>query len=470
MTLPKDFLWGGSTAANQCEGAGLEDGKGLSNADVMTAGSHTKPRRVTDGLLPGEYYPNLEGIDHYHRFRENIALFAEMGFRSYRMSIAWTRIFPNGDDEVPNEAGLRHYDEVFAECRKYGIEPIVTISHFEMPLEMLRRYGSWCSRKLVELYENYCRVLFERYRGKVKYWLTFNEINGLSMIPWQTGGLPEGDNAGEADIMRAAYHQFLASAKAVELGHQIDPSYRIGMMYAAQTFYPETCDPADVMATVEFERRYLLYADVQCRGYYPRYALRDFARKGITLPVEPGDAETLRRGTVDFISISYYMTHVMSAEVLRESTLPVRSRIYHRNPYLRKTDWDFPIDPMGLRYVLNLLYDRYQLPLLIVENGLGAVDTVKPDGTIDDGYRIDFLREHIRAMMDAVELDGVEVMGYNTWAPIDIVSAATGEMKKRYGFIYVDRDDQGHGTLERRKKRSFDWYRKVIAANGEDLT
>ena len=446
MTLPKDFLWGGSTAANQCEGAGLEDGKGLSNADVMTAGSHTNPRRITDGLLPGEYYPNLEGIDHYHRFREDIALFAEMGFRSYRMSIAWTRIFPNGDDASPNEAGLQHYDEVFAECRKYGIEPIVTISHFEMPLEMIRRYGSWCNRKLVELYVNYCRVLFSRYRGKVKYWLTFNEINGLSMIPWQTGGLIEGKNASEADVMCAAYHQFLASAKAVELGHAIDPEYRIGMMYAAQTFYPETCNPADVMATVEFERRYLLYTDVQCRGYYPNYALRDFIRKGITLPMEPEDAEILRRGKVDFISISYYMTRIMSAEVLQKSTLPVRSRIYHKNPYLRKTDWDFPIDPMGLRYVLNLLYDRYQLPLLIVENGLGAIDTVSSEGTIDDGYRIDFLREHIRAMMDAVE-----VIGYNTWAPIDIVSAATGEMRKRYGFIYVDRDDQGQGTLERRK-------------------
>lgn len=464
--FPNDFLWGGATAANQCEGAYNLDGKGLSTADVMTAGSFTLPRERTSGILDGKFYPSHQGIDHYTRFKEDIALFGEMGFKVYRMSIAWTRIFPNGDETEPNEKGLQHYDEVFDECHKYGIEPLVTISHFETPLNLVKKYGSWTNRKTVDFYINFCEKIFKRYKDKVKYWLTFNEINGMSMIPWIAGGVePENEQV----IMQAAYHQFIASAQAVQLGHKINPEFKIGMMFACQVSYPKTCNPKDVFANDRHMKEHLFYSDVQCRGYYPAYKLKDFKRKGIIIQKEPDDDKILKNGTIDFISLSYYMSRVVDAEKMNLKCFLDQEEIYSPNPYLPTTDWGFPIDPLGLRYSLNLLYDRYQKPLFIVENGLGAVDTVKPDGTINDQYRIEFLRRHIQAMRDAVEYDGIPVIGYTTWGPIDIVSAGTGEMKKRYGFIYVDRHDDGTGTLKRSRKKSFYWYKKVIASNGSDL-
>lgn len=467
MSFRKDFLWGGATAANQCEGAWNEDGKGPSTADVMTNGDVNTPRQNTKEVKEGYNYPSHVAVDHYHHFKEDIALFGELGFKVYRMSINWTRIFPNGDETEPNEAGLKHYDEVFDECHKYGIEPLVTISHYETPLG-LQKYESWKNRKVVDFFLNYCKTIFTRYKGKVKYWLTFNEINCMNTNPWLAGGLPE--DSSYQDRMTGAYHQFLASAKAVLLAHEIDPENKVGMMYGGLFSYAATCDPKDEIANMEFMHQQLMFPDVQCRGYYPSYILKKFEREGVVLPEEEGDKEILLKGKVDFLSYSYYFT-VLAGKKTREAGLEnghVQTG-YGVNPYAQKTDWNWTIDPDGLRYSLNLFYDRYQIPLMIVENGLGAYDTLEEDHTIHDPYRIDYLRAHIQAMKDAVEIDGVDVMGYTTWGCIDIVSAGTGEMKKRYGYIYVDADDECKGTQNRYKKDSFDWYKKVIASNGEDL-
>ena len=470
MACPDGFLWGGATAANQCEGAYLDDGKGLNTADVMTAGDVKTPREITDGVIEGKNYPSHVAIDHYHRFKEDIELFAEMGFKVYRMSISWARIFPNGDDAEPNEAGLAHYDAVFDECLKHGIEPLVTLSHYETPLGM-QKFGSWTSREAVDCFVRYAKTCFTRYKGKVHYWLTFNEINCMSMMPWTAGGVP--NSADEQTRMTAAYHQFLASALAVKAGHEIDPENKIGMMYGGMFSYPHTCDPADVQANEEFMRTMLFYPDVMCRGYYPAYKLREFDRKGIVRPIQEGDDKILREGTVDFLSYSYYFTMVCGKGTKLDLTLGSPDTGYV-NEYLPKTDWGWSIDPYGLRYSLNLFYDRYQKPLMIVENGLGAYDELEHDEAgnpvIHDPYRIEYLREHIKAMNDAIEIDGVDLMGYTTWGCIDIVSAGTGEMKKRYGFIYVDADDECKGTLDRYRKDSFYWYKKVIASNGEDLS
>lgn len=466
MSFPKNFLWGGATAANQCEGAYRTDGKGLNTSDVMTAGDAHTPREITDGILPGKNYPSHIAIDHYGRFKEDIALFGQMGFKCYRMSINWARIYPNGDDMEPNEAGLAHYDAVFDECHKYGIEPLVTISHYETPLG-LQKYGSWVNRKVVDFYLRYCETIFKRYKGKVKYWLTFNEINCMSLMPWTAGGVP--NSADEQTRMTAAYHQLLASAKAVQLAHQIDPENRVGMMYAGMFSYPNSCDPEDIQANTDFMHKMLFYCDVQARGYYPAYKLREFDRRGITLPQQPGDAEALKAGTVDFISFSYYFTMVVGKKTQLNMDCGSVNTGY-TNPHLPQTAWGWTIDPMGLRHALNLLYDRYQLPLMVVENGLGAYDQLEADHTVHDLYRIDYLREHIKEMKKAVELDGIPLMGYTTWGCIDLVSAGTGEMKKRYGFIYVDADDACQGSLNRYCKDSFYWYKKVIASNGEDLS
>lgn len=467
MSFREGFLWGGSTAANQCEGAYLEDGKGLNTADVLTAGTAKTPRRHSMKIEPGEKYPSHVAVDHYHRFKEDIALMAEMGFKSYRMSIAWSRIYPNGYDEEPNEAGLKHYDEVFDELKKYGMEPIVTISHYETPLEMVKKFGSWKSREAVDCYVRYCSTIFNRYKGKVKYWLTFNEINCMSMDSWMAGGVPEEDS--EQDHMTAAYHQFIASAKAVKLAHSIDKDYKVGMMYGGLFSYPATCDPQDIEGNEQFMKKVLFYPDVQCRGYYPAYKLKEMERKGIKLPIVEGDEQILREGKVDFLSYSYYFTLVAGRNTEKASVECGSLVTGYTNPYLKSTDWGFTIDPRGLRYSLNLFYDRYQIPLMIVENGLGALDKVEEDGSIHDPYRIEYLREHVKEMKKAVDEDGVDLLGYNWWGPFDIVSAGTGEMRKRYGFIYIDMDDEGKGTLNRSRKDSFYYYKKVIASNGEDL-
>ncbi|AGF57566.1 6-phospho-beta-glucosidase [Clostridium saccharoperbutylacetonicum] len=467
INFPEGFLWGGAVAANQCEGAYLEDGKGLSVQDVLPKGIHGV--RTEE---PTEDNMKLVGIDFYHRYKEDIKLFAEMGFKVFRTSIAWSRIFPNGDENEPNEKGLKFYDDLFDECHKYGIEPLVTISHYETPLELAKRYDGWRSRKLIGYFENYVRVIFERYKDKVKYWLTFNEINSVIHAPFASGGiLTPKEKLTLSDLYQAAHHELVASALAVKIGHELMPKAKIGCMILGITTYPLTPNPDDVIATMIKDRDTLFFADVHARGKYPRYMNRYFKQHDIHINMEPEDEEILKN-TVDFISFSYYSSNCETVNPdLAEKTGGNLSRGY-KNPYIKASEWGWPIDPKGLRFTLNKFYDRYDLPLFIVENGLGAVDELVDDGkgskAVIDDYRIDYLRSHLLEVAEAIE-DGVELMGYTSWGCIDVVSASTSELKKRYGYIYVDRNDDGSGTLNRYKKKSFDWYKEVIATNGNSL-
>lgn len=463
--LKKDFLWGGAVAANQIEGAWNADGKGISTADCMTGGSLTKKREYTDGILEGTYYPSHEAVDFYHHYKEDIALLGELGLKCFRTSIAWTRIFPNGDEETPNEAGLAFYDAVFDACIEAGIEPVVTLSHFETPYGLVTGYGSWCNRKMIDFFLRYCETVFYRYRDKVKYWLTFNEINFMFFHPETGSGMK---NLTLEQTYQSVHHMLIASARAVKLGHEINPDFKIGMMMAYPLSYAENCMPQNVMQQMRDMDRHYYYADVQVRGYYSPKARLFWKKNGLRIQMEADDEKTLLDGRVDYIGFSYYQTNVSSVEKNRERAAGNMTGGV-KNPYLKASGWGWQIDPTGLRIALNTLYDRYQIPLFIVENGLGAQDVLEQDGRIHDPYRIDYMRAHIQALKLAVEEDGVDLMGYTPWGIIDLVSAGTGEMKKRYGVIYVDKNDDGSGTLARFRKDSFYWYQKVIATNGEDL-
>ena len=462
--FPDGFLWGGATAANQCEGGWNLDGKGPSIADVRLAGQAHKERENNMDIEEGYYYPSHIAIDFYHHYKQDIALMGEMGFRVYRTSINWSRIFPRGDEVLPNEEGLRFYDKVFEECRKYGMQPLITISHFETPLALVKEYGGWKNRKLVDFYLHYCEVLFKRYKGIVKYWLTFNEINCLNINPWQAG---IGEKPSEQEVYQGAHHQFIASAKAVKLAHTIDSEYQVGMMLAGLLYYPYSCDPEDVMDSMKEMNVHFFYSDVQCRGYYPAYKLKEFERKGIHIEKEAGDDKILMEGKVDFLSFSYYRSLTIQHDPQPEK---LQTSIFTsvKNPHLKKSEWGWEIDAKGLRIFLNMLYDRYQLPLFVAENGLGATDKLE-DGAIHDRYRIAYLKEHIQELKKAIILDGVDVFGYTTWGCIDLISASTGEMSKRYGFIYVDVDDNGKGNFARIRKDSFHWYADVIKHDGETI-
>ena len=495
MGFPEKFLWGGAVAANQCEGAWDVDGKGPSGTDICTVGSRTMPRRITPILEPDAYYPSHEAVDFYHHYKEDIALMAGMGYTLFRFSIAWTRIFPTGEEMEPNEKGLQFYDAVIDECRRYGIEPLITISHYEMPYHLTEKYNGWASREVVDLYIRLCKTLFERYKGKVKYWLTFNEINSAArdhgtfipqgILNTANSGLDEGINQHptgtegtdwidqSVDIpqvrWQALHHMLVASALAVQLAHQTDPDYRVGCMELFSTSYPMTCKPEDVLENQKVcQIRNWFCSDVQVRGAYPKYMDRFFRARDIHIRKEAWDEKILREGRVDFYTFSYYMSSCQSASGDGE---PGEGNILSglKNPHLTASEWGWQIDPLGLRYSLNEIYDRYQLPIMVVENGLGAIDTVEPDGSIHDTYRIDYLARHIEQMREAVE-DGVDLIGYTTWGCIDIISASLGEMAKRYGQIYVDRHDDGTGTFARTPKDSYYWYKKVIASNGEDLS
>lgn len=472
--FPEGFLWGGATAANQCEGGYDAGGRGLANVDVIPHGPDRLPAMLGKGTPLAcddeHYYPSHEAIDLYHHYKEDIALLAEMGFKVYRMSIAWTRIFPNGDEETPNEAGLAFYEDIFRECRAHGIEPLVTITHFDLPIHLIKEYGGWRNRKLIEFYQRLARTLFTRYKGLVKYWLTFNEINMILHLPFMGAGLvfEEGENREQA-MYRSAHNELVASAWATKIAHEIDPDVMVGCMLAAGSYYPYSCNPADVRDAQLKNQENYFFVDVQSRGHYPAFALKKFEREGIDVGMTDEDKRALAENTVDFISFSYYSSRCTAAAPPADAEMTGNAFRGVKNPYLQASQWGWAIDPMGLRITMNDLYDRYQKPLFIVENGLGARDVVEPDGTIIDDYRIDYLRAHIEAMRDAIIEDGVDLLGYTTWGPIDLVSASTGEMSKRYGFIYVDRDDAGEGTLERRRKKSFSWYKKVIASNGADL-
>ncbi|MFA9492759.1 6-phospho-beta-glucosidase [Streptococcus sp. E17BB] len=472
--FPANFLWGGATAANQCEGAYDVDGRGLANVDVVPIGKDRFPiiagKKKMFDFEEGYFYPAKEGIDMYHRYKEDIALFAEMGFKTYRLSIAWTRIFPKGDEGEPNEAGLAYYEDLFKECRKYGIEPLVTITHFDCPMHLIEAYGGWRNRKMVEFYERLCRTIFTRFKGLVKYWLTFNEINMILHAPFMGAGLyfEEGENETQVKY-QAAHHELVASALATKIAHEIDPENKVGCMLAAGQYYPHTCHPADYWEAMQKDRENYFFIDVQARGSYPTYALKQLEREGVVIEMADGDAELLKEHTVDFISFSYYSSRVASADPAVNEQTAGNIFASIKNPYLDESEWGWQIDPLGLRITLNTIWDRYQKPMFIVENGLGAVDTPDETGYVEDDYRIGYLREHIKTMSQAIHEDGVELLGYTTWGCIDLVSAGTGEMKKRYGFIYVDRDNEGKGTLKRSKKKSFDWYKQVIASQGTEL-
>ncbi|MFC3927940.1 glycoside hydrolase family 1 protein [Streptococcus caprae] len=493
--FPDNFLWGGAIAANQAEGAYNEDGRGLVQTDVTTGGTKNSPRYTTyidkDGkpgkvasmghagvipegatfaVLEDHYYPNHKAVDFYHRYKEDIKLFAEMGYSVFRLSISWARIFPNGNDETPNQAGLDFYRSVFEECRKYNIEPLVSIWHFDTPLNLEQNYGGWSNRKLIDYYEKFARTIFNEYKGLVKYWLTFNEINNTVMFLDMLSVIA-GHEATDEEYQVAyqqLHHQFVASARAVQAAKEIDPNYQLGCMICGITNYPATCDPADILATEHAWERNLFYCgDVQVKGKYPTYAKRLWKERNVTLDIQEGDLEDLAKGTVDMYTFSYYMSALVTTHKV-DDKVGGNFSMGARNEYLTYSEWGWAEDPTGLQYFLEKIYDRYQVPLMVVENGLGAQDVVGEDGVVHDDYRINYHRNHVNAMAKAID-NGVDLIAYTTWGCIDIVSAGTGEMRKRYGFIYVDMDDEGKGTLERTPKDSFHWYKKVIASNGADV-
>lgn len=490
--LPEGFLWGGATAANQFEGGFAEGGKGVNSSDCTTRGSRDKLRMVTYrtkegeikaepmfgmnapegaqyGVFPGYDYPSHQGIDFYHRFKEDIALFGEMGFKCFRLSINWARIFPTGMEETPNEAGLKFYDDVFTECEKYGIKPLVTLSHYETPIGLANAWGSWTDARTIECFCRYVKTVGERYKGRVQLWLTFNEINIAAMSPWMSSGVGQCTPQIVADISK---YQLIASAKAVQILHEIDPENKVGNMVAYGADYPYTCNPADVWAAKQKMHTYHFYEDVQARGYYPSYKLKEYEREGVNFFLTEEDKQTLLDGTVDFLSFSYYMSSVSTVdpEILAKKADGNMGLGGVKNPYLKASDWGWAIDPTGLRIAMNELWERYQKPLFIVENSLGTQDKLEEDKTCHDQAHIDYLRDHIEAMAAAINEDGVELMGYTPWGCIDLVSASTGEMHKRYGFIYVDYQDDGSGEGNRYRKDSFFWWKKVIETNGEDLS
>lgn len=476
--FPKNFMWGGAVAANQIEGGWDADGKGPSLSDMCTNGTKEQPKWITTAIRPDRFYPSHEASDFYHHYEDDIAMLGEMGFRVFRLSINWTRIFPTGLEEEPNEKGLAFYDRVFACCKKHGIEPLVTISHYELPYALVEKYNGWYSRELIDLYLKYCRVIFDRYQDSVRYWLTFNEINvgpsspmgaliSLGTVQGFEGPITEvPDDIGMR--YQALHHQLVASAKTVSYAHEHYPHFQMGNMICFLTRYPYTCDPDDVLET-QHEMRRLNYfiSDVMCKGAYPFYAKRFFEDNNIILQTEKEDEAILKNGTVDFYTFSFYQTSCITTHKGAEKSAG-NMMVGVKNPYLKASEWGWQIDAKGLRYALNEIYERYQIPIMIVENGLGARDEIASDGRIHDNYRIEYLRAHIEQMAEAIK-DGVDLIGYTPWGCIDLVSASTGEMAKRYGFIYVDKNDDGTGTYARIRKDSFFWYQKVIKSNGEVL-
>lgn len=475
LQMPEGFLWGGATAANQCEGGYKEGGKGIGVVDTIPWGpDRMKVMRgeMDPSELPADsYYPSHESIDMYHRWREDFQLFKELGFKCYRFSIAWSRIFPNGNEKEPCEAGLKYYEEMIDTLLEYGMEPLVTLCHFDQPTHLLELHDGWRSRENIDAFVRYSQVVFRRFKGKVHYWLTFNEINMMMHLPYGGAGLQikPGENRDKV-LYQAAHHELVASALAVRLAHEIDPENKVGCMLAGGSFYPWSCNPDDVLTAQQKDHVNYFFIDVQARGRYPRYALNEMKRKDAVPVMAPEDAQILKDGEVDFVSFSYYSSRATAANPEAcGAQIAGNAVITLRNPHLKASEWGWQIDPVGLRITLNNLYDRYQKPLFIVENGLGARDRVEADGSIQDDYRIDYMRTHIEEMKKAVCLDGVELLGYTMWGPIDLVASSTGEMSKRYGVIYVHMDDKGNGTKNRSRKKSFYWYKQVIATNGAEL-
>ncbi|MGN0293142.1 MAG: 6-phospho-beta-glucosidase [Lachnospiraceae bacterium] len=465
--MRKDFLWGGATAANQSEGGWQKNGRGMGIVDVIPHGENRMA--VMNGTMDyrslpeASQYPGREATDTYGHYKEDIALLAEMGFKCYRFSFSWSRIFPTGEEEKANEAGLKFYEDFIDELLKYHIEPVVTLCHFDIPLVLAEKYGSWRNRKVIDCYLHYCDTVFRRFKGKVRYWITFNEINMLMHLPFMGAGIrfEEGENPLQVKY-QAAHHELVASALAVNLAHAISPDFQVGCMLAAGSVYPYSCNPEDVWESRKKDRESYFFTDVQVRGTYPSYAEKFLEQQGIVLDILPEDKIILKENTADFIALSYYNSRCVRADKAGETS---GGNVFTsaKNPYLTCSQWGWPIDPLGFRITLNDLYDRYQKPLFVVENGLGAIDHMDKNGQINDDYRIDYLDSHIQAMIQAIEEDGADIIGYTVWGCIDLVSATTGEMSKRYGLVYVDKDDEGNGTLRRIPKKSFYWYKNRIS-------
>lgn len=466
MGFSEKFLWGGAIAANQAEGAYNEDGKGLSIADVLSVGKD-RFKDVSLNIEDDKYYPSHTAIDFYHTYKEDLKELSELGMKCFRTSIAWSRIFPNGDEAEPNEKGLEFYDNLFDELLKYNMEPVITISHFETPLNLIKKYGGWKNRKLIDFYTNYCEVIFNRYKHKVKYWMTFNEINHAHTLPLIAAAIEvKEDESKLQDIYKASHNMLVASAKAVIMGHDINKEFKIGCMLSLSPIYPASCKPEDVFESYELRRRSLFYSDIQLLGEYPGYFNRIAKEHEIYIQMEPEDKAILKKGVCDYLGFSYYRSslHEAGMKILGNTG----GLLGIKNPYLKESKWGWPIDPLGLRYVCNELTDRYHKPLFIVENGLGTSDEIANDGKIYDDERMEYLKEHVIMMEEAIE-DGADILGYTWWGPIDIVSAGTGEMRKRYGFVYVDRNNDGSGTLKRMRKESYNYYKQIIESNGKRL-
>ncbi|PJI07250.1 glycoside hydrolase family 1 protein [Clostridium sp. CT7] len=486
-TFPKNFLWGGAVAANQCEGAWLEDGKKPDITDVMVGIStdadhpglkwNKSTKKWEMALKPDKKYLSHEAIDFYHRYKEDLKLMAGMGFNAFRTSISWGRIYPNGTEDKPNEAGLKYYDDLFDTMLKLRMEPVVTLSHYETPLYLLTEYGGWTNRKLISIWEKYVRTVFKHYKGKVKYWLTFNEINNIFKMPFAAGGLldidPEDTNEPIKGLTlkekyQACHYTFVANALAVKACHEIDPEAKIGCMLSMSSCatYPATCNPDDVMGALQFRRKNLFFGDVMCRGEYPGYVKRIWRENDCAPVIDDGDLELIKKYTVDIMSFSYYRSSVYKSGVKMGGD--TGGAVGTDNPYLEGKSpepWSWPIDPKGIRYVCNELTDRYQLPLFIVENGIGLDENLDGSGKINDPERIKYVEAHLKQIYEAI-LDGCNIMGYLYWGPIDVVSAGTGEMKKRYGFVYVDRFNNGEGSYKRVIKNSYYRYKEIIETNG----
>ena len=475
--FPKDFMWGGAIAANQAEGAWPEGGKGICVADILKvqdkgdlkkkSNKETTLKDIDAALSDTQgIYPKRYGIDFYHTYKEDLKLLAGTGMNAFRTSINWARIFPNGDDEQPNEEGLRFYEDLIDEIIQNGMEPLITLSHYEMPLNLAVKYHGWANRLTIDFFVRYCETVFKRFKGKVKYWILVNQINLIHHESFNHLGIPADcvDNLWEAKF-QGVHNECTACAMATKIGHQIDPNFQIGMMVYDGLSEPLTCKPEDVFANMKRNQMEYFFSDLLIRGTYPGYAVRFFNEKGFHLDIRPEDEKVLKENTADFLAISYYYTICASAESMKNYGVNEDGAL--SNPHIDASEWGWGIDPLGLRTVLNYYYDRYQKPIIIAENGFGTYDTISENGKIHDQRRISYLRQHVAMMKEAIK-DGVEVIGYFPWGPIDIISCSSSEMSKRYGFIYVDQDDYGNGTKQRMKKDSYDWYRQVIASNGED--
>lgn len=474
--FPKDFLWGGAVAACQIEGAYDVDGRGLSTSDLRAYDPNLKRANIKkeggdtrSGIKAAiqdktSYFPKRYGIDFYHTYKQDLALLKELGLKAFRTSISWSRIFPNGDEEQPNEKGLQFYDQLIDEIIKNGMEPIITMSHYDFPIHLVTEYGGFANRNVIDFFVNYAKVLLQRYKGKVTYWIVCNQVNLVPAVQFGSLGIYEDQSNHMEELMyQAVHHQFIAGAKVVKLAREIDPNAKMGTMVADGTFYPATCNPEDVILTLKKNRMQYYFTDVQLRGEYPGYALRYFKENNIQLDMRPQDLALLKTHTMDFLAVSYYYSKIVDA---RKNTMEPFDG--EQNPYLKPTPWEWRADPLGLYNSLSQYWDRYQKPLMIAENGLGALDVVEKDGSIHDEYRINYLQQHITQVKECIK-DGAHIFAYLSWAPIDIVSSSSAEMSKRYGYIYVDLDDYGKGSGQRMKKDSFFWYQHVIQTNGEDL-